>query len=469
MKRFYKQEMARLVKLAFPILVTQLIMMGMSVVDTLMAGQVSASDLAAVALGSSLVMPLIFFCQGTLLAVTPIIANHYGAKRYRHIRRTLMQSLWLALILSILAKLISMQLYHLCALMSHDKHLIDLANKYINFLSWGIFGACFYQAWRGINEGVGNTRIIMIFGLIGIFLNIPINYIFIHGLYGMPKLGGAGCGVATALVFTFMAISLASYVYCCKRYKPLKLLHIRMKPRKDRVLAIAKLGIPIAFSIFFETSLFSVITILMAPFGTNTVAAHQVAINFIGVIFMVPLSIGMTMTIRIGHLLGQRQLEQARKIGILGIGVCLLIALITATLTLLFRPQIVALYTDNQQVQVIAVRLLLVGAAFQLSDALQVVIAGVLRGYQDTRSVLWITFISYWPIGLGSGCILGMTDWLTPEPLGAIGFWLAFMFGLSCAAVMLLIRFWRLSHHYEKWNQPINVNSKIHQTIQPPK
>lgn len=456
MKRFYKEEIARLAKLAFPTLITQLIMMGMSVVDTLMAGQVSATDLAAVALGSSLVMPLIFFSQGTLLAVTPIIANHYGAKRYRHIRRTLMQSLWLALIMSVLAKLISTQLYHLSALMSHDMQLINLANEYIHFLSWGIFGACFYQAWRGINEGVGNTRIIMVFGVIGILLNIPINYIFIHGLYGMPKLGGAGCGVATALVFTFMAIGLASYVYCCKRYKPLRLLHIRMKPRKDRILAIAKLGIPIAFSIFFETSLFSVITILMAPFGTNTVAAHQVAINFVGVIFMVPLSIGMTMTIRIGHLLGERELEKARRVGILGIGLCLLIALCTATLTALLRPQIVALYTENTEVRDIAIQLLLVGAAFQLSDALQVVTAGVLRGYQDTRSVLWITLISYWPIGLGSGCILGMTDWLTSKPLGAIGFWLAFMFGLSCAAVMLLIRFWRLSHHYEKWNTPVN-------------
>ncbi|MFM2484067.1 MATE family efflux transporter [Celerinatantimonas yamalensis] len=454
MKSFIQNEAFRLVRLAFPVLITQLIMIGMSVVDTLMAGQVSATDLAAVALGGSLIMPLVFFCQGVLLAVTPIIANHFGAKRYRYIRRNMMQSLWLAFFLSLFGFAIATQLGRVAAMMSQDQHLIALASRYIHFMSFGIFGGCFYQAWRGLNEGMGNTRVIMMFGILGLLLNIPANYIFIHGLFGLPRLGGAGCGLATALVFTFMALGLGGYVYSCKRYRYLQLFQIQFWPRWDRIYAILCLGLPIAFSIFFEISLFSAITLLMTPFGPTTIAGHQVALNVVSVVFMVPLSIGITLTIRVGQLLGERRLVDARRVGLLGLGLCLIVAMFTASLTLIFRPNIVHFYSQDPQVQIVAIHLLLIGAAFQIFDALQVVTAGILRGYQDTRSVLWITLISYWPIGLGSGCILGLTDWLTKKPMGATGFWLAFMFGLGCSAILLLIRFSRLSRRYANWNIP---------------
>ncbi|CAG9001308.1 MAG: Multidrug resistance protein NorM [Candidatus Celerinatantimonas neptuna] len=456
MHPLFKQEIIRLIRLAFPVLIAQLIVMGMSVADTLMAGQVSATDLAAVALGGSLIFPVIFFCQGILMAVTPLIASHFGAKRHRHIRQTLMQSLWLALGLSIVAMLISTQLRRVIVLIGHDPELISLANGYIHFLSFGILGACFYQSLRGLNEGVGNTRIIMIIGILGLIANIPMNYVFIHGLLGMPRLGGAGCGLATAIVFTMMAVVMALYIYKGKRYRYLSLLNIRTSPQWDKIYPILRLGFPIAGAIFFEVSLFSVITILMTPFGADTVAAHQIAVNFSGVIFMVPLSIGITLTIRVGHLLGEKKPKNARFVGFLGLTMASLIAFVTASGTVIFRSQIASLYSSDPSVQAIAVHLLLIAAFFQFSDALQVVTAGILRGYQDTRSILWITLISYWPVGLGSGCILGLTNWITPKPLEATGLWLSFVLGLSCAAILLISRFLMLSRNYQRWNPAIN-------------
>lgn len=461
-KDFICSELTRLIRLAIPVLVTQLIMMGMSVVDTIMAGHVSKIDLTAVALGSSLAMPVIFFCQGILFAVTPIIANHYGARRYRHIRRAMMQSLWLALMLSVIAWLVCTQIKRILPMMNNDQAVIKMAGQYIWFMSFGVFGGFLYQAWRGLNEGLGNTFVIMIFGVLGLLLNIPINYIFIHGLLGMPQLGGAGCGLATAIVFSFMGIGLGCYVYLCKRYKRLHLLRISPWPHWGRIISIFRLGFPIGCSLFFEISLFSAMTLIMSSLGNATVAAHQVALNIIGVIFMIPLSIGSTLTIRIGHLLGNRNPWDARRVALLGVGVGLLIAFMTSTLTFFFREQIIHLYTDDYDVVRIAMQLLIIGAAFQISDAMQVVMAGILRGYQDTRSIFWITLISYWPIGLGSGYLLGLTDYLTSEPLGARGFWIAFVIGLSCAAILLSMRFYRVSHQYEKW---IIKGSQLQQSL----
>lgn len=459
MSMLLRREFSRLIRLAFPVLIAQLIVMGMSVVDTLMAGQVSATDLAGVALGSSLIMPVIFFCQGTIMAVTPLVANHYGARRYRHIRRTLMQSLWLAAILSVIVIMIAPILPHFVDLLSDDQKLVSLAARYVHFMIFGIFGCCFYQSLRSFNEGMGNTRIIMLIGLMGLLCNIPLNYVFINGLLGIPALGGAGCGLATAIVFSLMAIAIAIYVYLGPRYRWLHLTKIKSRANKDVIMQITKLGLPIAGSIFFETSLFSTMTVLMAHFGADTVAAHQVALNYTGVIFMIPLSMGITLTIRIGHLLGERRLQDAYHVGLLGLAVGVCIAVITTTLTITFRHQIADLYTEAPIVAQIAGHLLIVAGIFQISDALQVILSGALRGYQDTRSVLIITLISYWPVGLGCGCVLGFTDWWTKQPLGAVGFWMSFLIGLSTAALLLAIRFSWVARHYRRWNYPQTSSS----------
>lgn len=445
MESFYRTELKRLMRLMLPVLVAQIIVIGMSFVDTIMAGQVSALDLAGVAVGSSLLNPVSIFTQGVLMAVTPLIANHWGAKRIYRIGATLLQSLWLAVALGLIATGVIFTMPSLFNLLDIAPELQSLASDYLRYVAFGLPAFALYQALRGLNEGLANTRIIMLVGLLGIAANIPLNYILIHGI-GIPAFGGAGCGIATAIVYWLMALVMFGYVVATHKYKSLNLFSGTYKPVLGEIVSISKLGLPIAGAIFFEVSLFSVVAILLAPLGETIVAAHQIALNFAALIFMIPLSLGIVTTVRIGHLLGEGKPSQARQLCLMTLTLCTAIALITAVITLIFRRTIAEVYTDDSQVIHIAMSLFMVASAFQVSDAIQAVCSGALRGYQDTKSILVITLICYWPVGLVSGSVLCFTDWLTAQPLGAIGFWYAFVISLTLASVLLGYRLYQLSY-----------------------
>ena len=205
-------------------------------------------------------------------------------------------------------------------------------------------------------------------------------------------------------------------------------------------MCIRDRGMPIAFSLLFEVSLFAAVAIILAPFGANIVASHQIAINFSGLVFMVPLSLAMAVTIKVGFEVGNKNLEKAKELCSYSVILGLIIAVATAALTLLFSQQIAAIYTTDTEVLELAAGLMFLAALFQFSDAIQVISAGALRGYKDTKSILYITFFSYWIVGLSVGLILGLTDWIMPAT-GPYGFWVGFISGLTVAAVLLA---WRL-------------------------
>jgi MATE family multidrug resistance protein len=202
-----------------------------------------------------------------------------------------------------------------------------------------------------------------------------------------------------------------------------------------------KIGLPIAFTIVFEVSLFGVVAVLLARFGAEVVASHQIALNFSSLMFMLPMSIGMALAIRIGYTVGKEDALNA-KISVYCALVCaIVIALFTATMTVILGTKISALYTENTDVILLASSLLFLAALFQLSDGIQVVSANALRGYKDTKAMLILSFVSYWLVGLPVGVVLGLTDWLFPA-MAAKGFWIGFISGLSCAAVLM---YWRVS------------------------
>ena len=190
-------------------------------------------------------------------------------------------------------------------------------------------------------------------------------------------------------------------------------------------------------TLLFEVTLFAVVALLLAPFGSTTVAAHQVALNFSALMFMVPMSIGMAASIRIGYRIGQNNRRQAKIAAKCSILIGFVTAACTATFTLSAKAFIIGLYTSDEAVYQMANALLIYAAIFQLSDAIQVISANALRGYKDTTAMFIITFVSYWLIGLPTGVILGRTNWITAEPMSAGGFWIGFIVGLSAAAVML--------------------------------
>ncbi|MBU2870927.1 MATE family efflux transporter [Colwellia sp. E2M01] len=430
-----------LLKLTYPILVAQLIQHLMGFVDIVMAGQVSTVDLAAVAIASSIWLPLILTIYGLMMALAAIVSHLSGAKKYTDVVEQTYQTAWIGLALGL--SLIG--LYYLVTpliipFVTLEENLGALMFGYLEFVVWGAPGYCLYLVLRNYSEGLSYTKPTMIISIIGLIINIPANYIFIYGKFGMPELGGAGCGVATAIVYWVMFVGMFIYAVYSKVLKQASLFNAFYWPVWREIKYILALGIPIALSLLFEVSLFAVVSIILIPFGVEVVASHQIALNFTGLIFMVPLSIAMATTIKVGYAIGNDNIQQARDYSIYAIILGLLFACITATITVLFRVDIAQIYSNDLPVIELAASLMLLATIWQFSDSIQVVCAGALRGYKDTKAILYITFISYWIIGLPVGLILGVTDWFMPH-MGAYGLWIGFIVGLTVSAILLS---WRL-------------------------
>lgn len=444
----------RLMKLAYPILIAQLIQTLMGFVDTVMAGRVSATDMAAVAVASSVWLPIILSISGVMMALAAIVSQLSGAQSFEKVGRATQQTAWIGLFMSV--SLIA--IYYLLAPFLFDKVTLEpdlkqLMFDYLEFIVWGGPGFCLYLVFRNYSEGLSHTRPTMIISIIGLATNIPANYIFINGYFGMPELGGAGCGLATAIVYWVMCIGMMIYCLWTKHLKHAPIFEKIYLPNWHEMKNVLSLGIPIALSLLFEVSLFAVVAIILAPFGAETVASHQIVINFSGLVFMIPLSLAMAVTIQVGTAIGNKNIEQAKEICAYSTALGLVIAAVTAIITLAFRVDIASIYSHEQPVIELAASLMFLAALFQFSDAIQVISAGALRGYKDTKAILYITFVSYWLIGLSLGLVLGLTDWII-DPIGPYGFWIGFISGLTAAAFLLA---WRLKVIQNRIEQTVTL------------
>ena len=433
------KELKKIAGLAWPLLIAQITQTMMGVADTIMSGRYSAEDMAAVAIGYSITMPVLFFIQGLIFALPPIISRLQGARQDGSVAEATQQTLWLVLPISVFIALCYPFIPGLFGLFGMDQTLATITSEYVGYLILSTPIFCAYQVLRNFCEGLSNTRPTMIIMLLGLIINIPANYVLIYGKWGFPEMGGAGCGLATALVFLTMFIATLIYVAVSQKLKPYKLLSVAYSPDLKQMKDILRLGFPIAMTILFEVTLFGVVALLLSPMGANVVAAHQIALNFSSLMFMLPLSIGMATSIRVGYLIGENKTAESKHavMGALILGMCT--ATITATLTVLGKTIIATLYTTDLVVINIAASLMFLAALFQFSDAIQVISAGALRGYKDTKAMFYITFIAYWLIGLPIGYLLARTDVLVAQ-MGAAGFWIGFICGLTSAAVMLGIR-----------------------------
>lgn len=430
-------ESKRLITLAWPLLIAQITQMMMGVIDTIMAGHYSATDMAAVALGFSIIVPLQCFIQGLGLAMPPILSRLHGKGNTSDVASAAWQAGYLLLTISLLVLLIWPFTGHLVALFPMEPALYDITVDYVQFVLLSMPAFAGYQWLRNFCEGLGTTKPTMAITLIGLMCNVAGNYIFIYGAGPVPAFGGAGCGIATAIVIYTMFFASMAYVLLSDRLKKYNLFGHIYRPDLRMILRTFKLGFPVAMTLLFEVTLFAVVALMLAPFGPGTVAAHQVALNFSAIMFMFPLSLGMALSIRVGYRIGQNNPAQARMVVKSGITIGMCIATLTASFTLLAKGAIISLYTQDETVFALANSLLIYAALFQFSDAIQVLSANALRGYKDTTAMFIITFIAYWLIGLPTGLILGRTDWITSEPMSAAGFWIGFIVGLSSAAIML--------------------------------
>ena len=435
-------ELKNLLGLALPIMIAQLATTAMGFVDAVMAGRVGPRDLAAVALGNSIWVPVFLLMTGTLLATTPKVAQRFGAGTHNEIGPIVRQALWLALVVGLMATGMLFSAEPILHIMKVDPELIGPCMQYLHGIASGLPAVALYHVLRCFSDGLGRTRPAMVLGLCGLALNIPLNYIFIYGHFGVPAMGGVGCGWATAIVMWVMALGMAGWERWAPAYQSSELFRRFDWPQWSVIKRLLGIGLPIGIAVFAESSIFAVIALLIGSLGATVVAGHQIALNFSSLVFMIPYSLGMAVTVRVGQALGREEPREARFAAGVGMGTALAYACLSASMMLLLREPIAAIYTADPTVIQVAAMLIVYSALFQFSDAIQVTAAGALRGYQDTRVTMILTLFAYWGIGLPVGYALGLTDWFG-APSGPSGLWQGLIVGLSCAALMLSIRLTR--------------------------
>ncbi|SMO60872.1 MATE family efflux transporter [Fodinibius sediminis] len=439
-KHHLRKEASLTLKIGLPVIIAQLLQMSMNFVDTVMAGNLSAQDLAAVAVGGAVFMPLIMLAAGILMAVTPVVAQLIGGRNFKEVGVNARQVLWLSQIMAIPIFFMIRNLAFVMHFLEVTPDIIPIAQGYLDAISWGVFAVCGYMALRFFNEGMSVTRPAMYFALLGVVVNIGGNYIFMYGKLGFPRMGAAGCGYASALVGFVMFLGMLLFTMTYRPYQRFEIFSNFRKPEWTYLKELLHVGVPIGLSSTMEVTMFALVSLLMGSLSTIAVAGHQVAINFAAMTFMVPFGLSTAITTRVGNAIGKGKIHEARRRGYIGISLATFFMCMTAVIMYLFPDLITSIYTQDEAVREVAVSLLYMAAIFQISDGLQVSGYGALRGLKDTKIPMVVNFIAYWLVGLPLGYYLGIIRGIGPQ-----GLWMGLIAGLTIAAILHNVRFYSLT------------------------
>ncbi|OXS62188.1 MATE family multidrug resistance protein [Bacillus sp. V-88] len=441
-----KDKIKQLSIILIPILVTQLGMFAMNFFDTIMSGKYSPIDLAGVAIGSSLWVPVFTGLSGILLAVTPIVAQLNGRGNKKEVPHTVLQGVYAAIALSLIVMVTGgLALNPILNGMNIEPEVRMVAKEYLIALSFGMIPLFIYNVLRSFIDALGMTRVTMFITLMSLPINVVFNYLLIFGKLGLPALGGVGAGVASAITYWLITLIAFWVVHTKGPFSQYTIFRTIHKPDLAKWKEIFVIGVPIGLSIFFEVSIFSAVTLLMSNYDTVVIAAHQAAINFASFLYMIPLSISMALTIVVGFEVGAKRLRDAKVYSWMGVSFALLLAVIYGIILLVFRSEIAYLYSDDAYVLELTAHFLLYAVFFQLSDAIQAPVQGALRGYKDVNITFIMALVSYWVIGLPLGYILA--NYTT---FGPYGYWLGLTSGLTAGAITLSGRLLFIQKKYRK-------------------
>lgn len=436
--RIFFGEALRLLQLSFPVWVGQLGFTLASFADTAMAGRVSPQDLAGVGLAAGCWFPIFYGVNGLLLAVSPICSQLIGAGKRDEVPDVIHHGLLIALLAGLLTLPIFWCVPSVLLFMGSHANVVAIAALYLKGLALGIPAMAGYLVFRCFTEAMGDTRPQMLISLLGLPLNVFLNYVFIYGKLGMPAMGGAGCGLATGLTFCCLFVIMFAYLSRARIYRSLGWIR-RPNFHFGRIAEIVRIGFPISLTLFMEISVFGFIVLFIGELGPTVVSGHQVALNFAGLVYSIPLSLATGITVRVGQAVGRKAKRKALQVIRSGMGLSVGIAVLTLVITLIFRDEIVVFGGPDPDVRALAGTLLVFGALYQLSDAVMTASLGALRGFKDTDVPMRVTIVVYWLISMPLGYTLGMTDFIVPR-MGVQGFWLSLILGLGLAATLLLFR-----------------------------
>jgi len=436
-----RPELLAILRLAGPLIAAQLANVLMVFTDTVMMGLLGPAELAAGGLGAASYSFVSIFCVGVIAAVGNLVATRHGAGDVAGAARLTQAGMWLGWGLALAAGLLLWNLGPLLRVFGQEAHNIEGAMQFLSTLVFALPGYMTFMALRGFTSAIGRPGPVMAISIGGALANFALNYVLIHGWFGLPRLGLAGIGLITALVMTAMALLLAWHVTRHPAYAAYSLRHGLLQPRLDDLRELLRLGLPIGGTYAVESGLFAFAALCMGALGSQALAAHQVAIMSVYVAFMVPVGISYAVTFRIGQHFGAGRLEDARRAGRLGIGLGAGCMLSFAALFWLAPEWVVGLFLERgnaefEAVVQMAVGLLAIAAWFELFDGIQTIAMGAIRGLKDAKTTFLVGLGCYWLVGAPAAWLLAFHFGWGPQ-----GVWWGLASGLACAALGLTLGF----------------------------
>jgi MATE family, multidrug efflux pump len=430
--------------LAWPVFIAQLAVIAFGTVDTLLVARYAALDLAALAVGSAAYITVFIGFMGVVVAVGPIVGQFFGARQLHEAGHQLHQAAWVALGLSVLGSTLLAFPWPFLALAQATPEVEAKVRGYLLALAFALPAALLFAAYRGFNNAVSRPKAVMVIQLGGLALKLPLSAALLHGVQalGIPELGVAGCGVATAIAM-WSQVALGLWVLTRDRFYAPFALRSRGRglraPDRQAIGSQLRLGVPMGVSILIEVTGFAFMAIFIVRLGATAVAGHQLAANLVSVLFMMPLALANATATLVAQRVGARDLHAARRIGWHGLQIAVVLAAVMGGVIYALRHSVVRLYTDDAAVIAAALPLLAWVALFHTADAAQAVASFVLRAYRIATLPMFIFAFSLWGVGLGGGYLLAfdITGLSPPALRGARGFWAASTIGLVLAALLL--------------------------------
>jgi MATE family multidrug resistance protein len=444
-RAIWRAEIVETTKLAWPIALTQLGQIAMMTTDLALIGQLGADAVAAVGLAH-----LILFCgfvlgMGPVSAVAPLAAQAFGAREPRMVRRSLRVGLWVAVMLGVPVNLAQLWGEDILMAAGQSSETAALAARYLASLAWSMIPAWCFIALRNFMGAVNRPEPALWITLVAIPVNGVLAYCLIHGAFGLPRLDMLGAGLATTSVNLGMCAAAVWICYACRPFKKYRVLGRFWRPDWALMRQLIAIGVPISGAMLLEWGLFSSAALLVGWIGTTALAAHQIALQIATILFMIPFGISLAATVRVGHAVGRRDPVAVRRAGFSAVALGAAFMLATTLIVIALRNVIPIMFLGgdepaNAATAQLAGTLLLVGATFFVTDAVQGIAAGALRGLNDTRVPMLFAAISFWLVGYTSAYLLAFS-----AGFGAVGIWIGFSLGVATFAVLLVWRFNRLT------------------------
>jgi multidrug resistance protein, MATE family len=422
--------------LAYPVMIGQLGLMMMGVVDSLMVGRIGAEPLAAASVGNGIFILIFIIGIGISYAITPITAIAVGGRRFDECSIIFKQGFLINISSAIILIIFVVSLAPVLRYLNQPPEVAEMAVPYTIILGFSILPSMIFLSYRNFIEGLAVMRPAMIITLAANFVNAFVNWLLIYGNWGFPQLGLNGAGWATFSSRTFMMLAIILYVHKAEYFRKFNLSLKQFSLNKEIIIRILKLGLPGGFQYFFEVGAFSFAIIMIGWFGTEQLAAHQIVINLASISFMTVLGISAAGSIRVGNAVGKENIKETREAGFTAILMGGSVMAVSAILFITLNRFLPSLYISDESVLTYASSIMIIAALFQISDGVQAVGIGVLRGLTDVKIPTIITFFSYWVLGLPAGYFLGFTF-----NMEVFGIWIGFLVGLTASAVLLTARF----------------------------